>query len=83
MSVHIGSEIKKMMHQRQMSVVGLSRELGCHRTHVYRIFESSSIDSCVLARLSIILQFDFFRLYSTDIAPKLKEDKRKFITDNM
>lgn len=71
MSVHIGNEIQKKMRERKMSVVGLSRELGCHRTNIYRIFESPTVDSGVLSRLSIILQFDFFKLYSEDIAQKL------------
>lgn len=54
-----------------MTVVGLSRELGCHRTNIYRIFESPSVDSGVLSRLSVILKFDFFKVYSEDIADKI------------
>lgn len=73
MSVHIGKEIKKKMCERNMSVVGLSRELGCHRTNIYRIFQAPTVDSGVLSRLSIILQYDFFKLYSDDIASKLDD----------
>lgn len=71
MSVHIGREIKKKVQERKMTVVGLSRELGCHRTNIYRIFESPSVDSGVLSRLSVILKFDFFKVYSEDIADKI------------
>ncbi len=53
-----------------MSVVGLSRELGCHRTHIYRIFSSPTIDSGVLLRLSVILGHDFFRLFSEEITQR-------------
>lgn len=72
MAVHIGKEIKKKMRARKMTVVGLSRELGCHRTNIYRIFDSPTIDSGILSRLSVILNYDFFKLYSKDIAPKLE-----------
>lgn len=75
MSIHIGYEIEKKMRERQMTVVGLSHELGCHRTNLYRIFNAPSIDSGILARLSIILEFDFFKLYSEDISIKLSENK--------
>ena len=71
MSVHIGKEIEKKTRERGVTVVGLSRELGCHRTNIYRIFSSRSMDTGVLARLSVILQFDFFKLYSDDIESKL------------
>ena len=74
MSVNIGNEIKKKVKERQLTVVGLSRELGCHRTNIYRIFESPTVDSGILARLSIILDYDFFRLYSDDIASKISEN---------
>lgn len=60
------------MRARKMTVVGLSRELGCHRTNVYRIFDAPTIDSGILSRLSVILNYDFFKLYSKDIAPKLE-----------
>lgn len=72
MAVHIGKEIKKKMRARKMTVVGLSRELGCHRTNVYRIFESPTIDSGILLRLSVILSYDFFKLYSKDLSSKLE-----------
>lgn len=58
-----------------MSVVGLSRELGCHRTHVYRIFCSPTIDSGVLLRLSVILEQDFFRLYSEEITRRKSKNE--------
>ena len=73
MSIHIGKEIEKKMREQRMSVVGLSRELGCHRTNIYRIFDSATVDTGVLSRLSIILKCDFFKYYSDDIASKLNQ----------
>ena len=72
MSIHIGKEIEKRTRERGMTVVGLSRELGCHRTNIYRIFDTPTVDTGVLARLSVILGFDFFELYSDDLSSKLQ-----------
>ncbi|MBQ8958023.1 MAG: XRE family transcriptional regulator [Bacteroidales bacterium] len=77
MSVHIGKEIKKKVEERKKTVVGLSRELGCHRTNVYRIFESPTVDSGILSRLSVILDYDFFSLYSEDIRSKINQNREK------
>lgn len=74
MSIHIGKEIEKIVREQRMTVVDLSRELGCNRTKVYRIFDAPTIDSGILARLSIILEFDFFKLYSEELALKLSEN---------
>lgn len=68
MSVHIGKEIEKKTRECGMTVVGLSRKLGCHRTNVYRIFCSPTIDTGVLLRLSVILGYDFFGPYSEEVA---------------
>mgnify|MGYP002624690368 CR=1 FL=1 len=73
MSIHIGKEIEKRTRERGMTVVGLSRELGCHRTNIYRIFDSPTVDSGVLSRLCVILEFDFFKVYSDDLARKMGE----------
>lgn len=74
MSIFIGDEIKKKVKERKMTVARLSRELGCHRTNIYRIFDSASVDSDVLFRLSIILKFNFFDLYSNQIIQEIDAD---------
>lgn len=71
MSIFIGDEIKKKVKERKMTVARLSRELGCHRTNIYRIFDSASVDTDILLRLSIILKCDFFSLYSDVLTQKL------------
>ena len=67
MYIFIGEEIKKVVKERKVTVSWLARELGCHRTNIYRIFDSASVDTDILLRLSIILKFDFFSLYSNII----------------
>lgn len=71
MYIFIGEEIKKVVRERNVTVSWLARELGCHRTNIYRIFDSASVDTDILLRLSIILKCDFFSLYSDVVTQKL------------
>ena len=71
MYIFIGEEIKKVVKERKVTVSWLARELGCHRTNIYRIFDSASVDTDILLRLSIILKFNFFNLYTDVVTHKL------------
>lgn len=74
MYIFIGEEIKKVVKERKVTVSWLSRELGCHRTNIYRIFDSASVDTDILLRLSIILRFNFFDLYANRVVQQLDSD---------
>lgn len=65
--MHIGEAIKKELEKQGKTVVWFAEQLPCHRTHVYHIFKSASIDTHVLMRISKILNHDFF----TDHAKEL------------
>ena len=58
--MHIGNLIRERLKEDGKSVVWLARELGCHRTNVYNIFEKHSIDTNMLRRISIIMRTNFF-----------------------
>ena len=73
--IHIGKQIRQKMEERQKTVVWLSKHLSCSRANVYKIFEKYSVDTEMLARISAILNFDFFSLYSEDIKKKNKDRK--------
>ena len=65
--VHIGELIKQTLKQRHKSVVWFAGELSCSRTNVYKIFSKPSIDSSDLLRISKILDYDFFEIYSKEL----------------
>lgn len=69
-SMHIGQLIKQKVEERQKTVVWLARELSCCRSNVYKIYEKSSIDTDILLRLSCILDYDFFSLYTEEVQKK-------------
>lgn len=68
--LHIGNIIKQKMIEQHRTVVWLAQQLSCGRANVYKIFDKRSIDTEVLKRLSVILNFDFFKLYSEEIENK-------------
>ena len=58
--MHIGNLIRERLKEEGKTVVWLARELGCHRTNVYNIFEKPSIDTSMLRRISVIMKMNFF-----------------------
>lgn len=72
-AIMIGSMIRNKLKERRHTVVWFAAQLGCSRTNVYKIFAKPSIDAEELLRISRILDFDFFRIYSdklnSNVAP--------------
>lgn len=62
--MHIGKLIKQQMEEQGKTVVWLARQLSYSRTNVYKIYEKPSIDTDVLMRISVILKYDFFQIYT-------------------
>ena len=75
--MHIGNILRERLKAEGKSVVWLARELGCHRTNVYNLFDKYSLDNMLLERLSIILDYDFFELYSEETKEKMKRKAEK------
>ena len=65
--IHIGQCIRRKLEEQGRTTVWLARELGCHRTNIYKIYDKMTIDTGVLLHISKILDFDFFQLYSNDM----------------
>ncbi len=70
--MHIGQILKEKLKEDGKSVVWLARELGCHRTNIYNLFEKYSIDTQLLERISIIMRHNFFDLYKEETDEKLR-----------
>ena len=65
--MHIGNIIKQKTIERKKTVVWLARNLPCSRTNIYKIFNKPTIDTGTLLRISTLLEFDFFSLYSKEM----------------
>ena len=63
-TLHIGNEIRRELLRQRRSVAWLARELGYDRSNFYRVLRTPSIDTVLLLRISLLLQCDFFQIYS-------------------
>lgn len=68
--MHIGKLIKQQVDEQGKTVVWFARQLSYSRTNVYKIYDKSSIDTDVLLRISRILNYNFFDLYSEEMQRK-------------
>ena len=65
--MHIGKLIREQVDRQGKSVVWLASQLSCSRTNIYKIYERPSIDTGLLLRISQVLNFDFFALYTDKV----------------
>ena len=63
-TINIGKAIHDELLRQGRTVAWLSRQLGTSRMACYRIFNSYSVDTQMLLRISDMLGRDFFALYS-------------------
>lgn len=72
----IGSLIKEELEKQERSVSWFARKLACDRSNIYRLFQKESIDTNLLARISIILKHDFFADLSRYYLQSKETDKQ-------
>lgn len=68
--INIGDKIREELERQERSVTWLAQKLNRTRAAVYRILAKNSIDTALLASISVILHHDFFRELSDDIASR-------------
>ena len=71
--IHIGRLIQEQLKTDQRSVSWLAKQIPCTRNHLYKIFRKDSIDCALLLRISLAMQFNFFRYYWAEVAKGMKE----------
>ena len=57
--IHIGQRIKAVFEESGMTVSEFARQIHLERSTVYGIFERPSIDSMLLAKISLVLKHNF------------------------
>ena len=61
--IHIGQIIKAELHRQGRTAHWLADQIPCSRTHIYKIFQSSSINTELLQKISTILEHNFFQYF--------------------
>lgn len=65
--VNIGQIIKEELDRQNRSAGWLAKEVGCNRSTMYRMIDRNSIDTAMLARISMVLHIDFFKMLSDEM----------------
>ena len=63
--IHIGTLIREKLKEEERSVAWFARKLHCDRTNIYKIFQKQHLDSELLLKISIVLDYNFFLHYSS------------------
>lgn len=62
--IHIGKLIKDRFSKSELSIDEFADLIGCNRDNAYNIFRRERLHTDQLLKISKILKFDFFRVYS-------------------
>ena len=62
--IQIGQLIKDRFLKSGLSIEDFANSIGCNRDNVYDIFRRERINTDQLLKISKILQYDFFEVYS-------------------
>lgn len=82
--IHIGQSIKELVDQKGITTERICNFLNKDEEFIKHVYESNSIETEVLLRWSKLLEYDFFRLYSSHLilyAPPSAVNKSKEKTD--
>src|SRR5947207_244468 len=77
MPVQIGTVIKKVMEDKNVSSAELASRLGVHPGSISRIFTYRHMHSSLLQKLSQALGHDFFKYFSQDIRVERPEAEKQ------
>ena len=58
--VHIGRVIEQILHEQGRTVTWFAETLSYDRSNIYKIFRKKGIDTTLLMRISLILNYNFF-----------------------
>lgn len=59
----IGQIIEQVLRDKGISVTDFARQINTNRNNIYNIFDRETIDTGLLLRISIVLQYNFFAHY--------------------
>ncbi|MCY0977896.1 transposase [Chryseobacterium wangxinyae] len=65
--INIGQAIKQLVDQKEITIERICNFLNKDEDFVNSVYESKSIDTDILLRWSKLLEYDFFRLYSSHL----------------
>lgn len=71
MNLHIGEKIQQHIKDSNITIKGFADMINKERSNVYDIFKRESIDTGLLAIISKVLKYDFFKFYSDELKKEM------------
>lgn len=72
--MHIGNRIEQVFREQGRSPSWLAQRLNMVRVNVYDIFRRPSVDTELLRRISVLLDYDFFAELSSELSESTTTD---------
>ncbi len=63
MKIHLGQTIQQIVIDKGLSVTEFSQMIGTSRSNAHNIFQREVLDTDLLAKISKVLDFNFFNLF--------------------
>ncbi|MBA5630496.1 transposase [Moheibacter sp. BDHS18] len=63
-SIHIGKYIQELVTEKKIDIRRICNFLGCSEKKIEEIYKSPNVSTDELLKLSKLLEYDFFRIYS-------------------
>lgn len=70
--IHIGKQIKALVEERGFSITEFAKRINKSRENAYSIFSRKTLDTGLLLKISAVLEFDFFKQFSSDANSQLE-----------
>lgn len=70
---HVGSLIKAELTRQGRTITWLSKQIGCSRENLYKVFRREWIYTDLLFQICEVLDYDFFKVCSEHYQTKKRE----------
>ncbi len=64
--MNVGLRIRQVLKAQGRTARWLAEQIPCERTNVYKIFKRKDLDTKLLQRLCVLLDYDFFKELSKE-----------------
>ena len=63
--LNVGKRIKEILKEQHLTAKWLAEQIPCNQSNIYNIIHRNDINTGLLKRISVLLEYDFFRDLST------------------
>ena len=81
MKLHIGKEIEQRYKESGIKLSEFAKRLSTSPRNVYAIFDRADIKTDLLMRISAVLNYNFFALYTPPAPPRANEPESAYLRE--